>query len=99
MALDEHVNAFQLIDCREAMRAHLPYKTTEVAGGIYDQNCVGRLVVNVECGLTSRHLAKRSCRWCDPVSGQCRHLCVAETWPKDQAGSQFLNTFQFSEPD
>jgi hypothetical protein len=76
MALDEHVNAFQLIDCRVAMRAHLPYTTTEVAGEIYDQNCVGRLVVNVECGLTSRHLAKRSCRWCDPVSGQCRHLCV-----------------------
>jgi len=58
------------------MKAHLPNTTTEVAGGIYDQNCVGRLVVNVECGLTSRHLAKRSCRWCDPVSGQCRHLCV-----------------------
>ena len=58
------------------MRVHLPYNTTEVAGEIYDQNCLGRLVVKVECGLTSRHLAKRSCRLCDPVSGQCRHLCV-----------------------
>ena len=60
------------------MRVHLPYKTTEVAGEISDQNCVWQLAVNVECGLTSRYLARRSCRLCDPVSGQCRHLCVPE---------------------
>jgi hypothetical protein len=82
MALDEHVNVFQLLDGGAAMRVHLPYKTTEVEGGIYDQNCVWQLVVNVECGLTSRHLAKRSCRLCDPVSGQCRHLCVPKSGRK-----------------
>jgi len=64
------------------MRVHLPYKTTEVAGVICDQNCVWQPVVSVEWGLTSRHLAKRSCRLCDPVSGQCRHLCVPESGRK-----------------
>jgi hypothetical protein len=82
MALDEHVNVLQLLDGGAAMRVDLPYKTTEVAGGIYDQICVGRLVVNVECGLTSRHLAKGSCRLCDPVSSQCRHLCVPKSGQK-----------------
>jgi len=80
MALDEHVNVFQRLDA--AMRVHMPYKTTEVAGGINYQNCVWQLVVNVECGLTSRHLAKTSCRLCDPVSGQCRHLCVPNSGRK-----------------
>ena len=64
------------------MRVHLPYNTTEVAGGIYDQNRVGRVVAKVECGLTSRHPAKRSCRLCDPVSGQCRQLCVPKSGRK-----------------
>jgi hypothetical protein len=72
MALDEHVNVFQLLDGGAAMRVHLPYKTTEAAGGIYDQNCMWQLVVNLECGLTSRHLAKRLPQqnlWGDSGSG------------------------------
>ena len=64
------------------MRVHLPYNTTEVAGEISDQNRVGPAVTKVECGLTSRHQAKRSCRLCDPISGQCRHLCVRKSGRK-----------------
>jgi len=56
------------------MRVHLPYKTTDAAGGIYDQNCVWQLVVNVECGLTSRHLPK------DPADCAIRFRASAATF-------------------
>jgi hypothetical protein len=98
MALNEHVNAFQLIDCRAAMRAHLPYTTTEVAGGIYDQNCVGRLVVNVGMRIDLAPFGKKILPMVRSGFGPVPPPLRAETWPKDHAGSQFLSTFQFSAP-
>ena len=61
------------------MRVPLPCNTTEVPGEIANQNLFAPLVAKVECGLTLRHQAKRTCRLCDPVSGQCRHLCVRKS--------------------
>ena len=55
---------------------HFNYNTTEVPVEIDDRNLVGRPTLKVECGSASRHQAKRRCRLCDPVSGQCRRLCV-----------------------
>ena len=80
------------------MRVPLPYNTTEVPGEIDDQNRVGRLVANVECGLTSRHLAKRILPIVRSGFGPVPPPLCAETWPKDQVGPQFLSTFQFSAP-
>jgi hypothetical protein len=82
MALLNSSSAFQQIDRGKAMRVPLPFDATAVPGGIYTQNCAGRPVAEVERGLTSHHPAKRSCRLCDPVSGQCRHLCVPKSGRK-----------------
>jgi hypothetical protein len=64
------------------MRVPLPFNTTEVPSEVYDQNSMVRLVAKVECGLASRHQARRPCRLCNPVSGQCRHLCVPKSGRK-----------------
>jgi hypothetical protein len=64
------------------MRVPLPFNTTEVPGEVYDQNSAVRQAAKVDSGLTSRHLARRSCRLCDPASGECRHLCVPKSGGK-----------------
>ena len=80
------------------MRVHLPYKTTEVAGGIYDQNCVvaaGRKSgMRIDLAPFGKKILPIVRSGFGPVPPPLR----AEIWPKDQVGSQFLSTFQFSAP-
>ena len=61
------------------MRVPLPYNTTEVPGEIANKNLFAPALTKGECRLTLRHQAKRTCRLCDPISGQCRHLCVRKS--------------------
>jgi len=37
-----------------------------------------RPVATVEADSALRDVVKRGCRLCDPVSGECRHLCVSK---------------------
>jgi hypothetical protein len=60
------------------MRVALP-DTTEVPVGIMNQDLFAQRVARVESGIIVRHKAKRCCRLCDPVSGECRHLCVPKS--------------------
>ena len=58
------------------MRVASQDNTTEVKVQVANQTLCAPPAGRVECGSTLRHQAKRTCRLCDPVSGQCRHLCV-----------------------
>jgi len=60
------------------MRVALP-DTTEVPVGSVNQDLFTQPVAKVECGIILRHKAKRCCRLCDPISGECRHLCVPKS--------------------
>ena len=57
------------------MRVPLP-DNTEAPVEVVNQNLFAQPVTKVDCGMILGHQAKRSCRLCDPISGQCRHLCV-----------------------
>ena len=52
------------------------YNATVIPAGIHNQNVLAPMVSKAADESTSRNHAKRRCRLCDPVSGQCRHLCV-----------------------
>jgi hypothetical protein len=60
------------------MRVPLP-DNTEAPVEVANQNFIAQPVAKVECGLILRREANRCCRFCDPISGQCRHLCVRKS--------------------
>jgi hypothetical protein len=58
------------------MRIPLPHASTEVSVEIADQTVLAALASRAASELTLRNQTRRPCRLCDPISGQCRHVCV-----------------------
>jgi len=59
------------------MRVPLP-DNNEATVDVVNQNLFAQPVAKMQCGIILRHQAKR-CRLCDPISGQCRRLCVRKS--------------------